>query len=303
MSDPDNQHALPSSSFPTGSIPACAGPLRLIFWGIILCIIKIELDNFDIVNDFVGMSLILWGTVSLSRIPVSVSYRRRMLLLVVLAMTGTVFSFFNAVLLPFRPEWSPDPSLVCFALLVLTRLAAVGGLFLFCRCMKEYCALMNREKALASWKYSARLLFFGVFVPLCILFFPLCLFFDSLNFTPKNPSPISWKSRYDGEEMHFSAYRDGKIIYSETFPKPQKGEPFTYTYPQLDPPDHDGWRFEVGEWHAPIDGALAWGAVLPTTATMLVFCWAILHFLMSLSRTIRSDASAVTGRENAPSTA
>ena len=87
-------------------------PLRLIFWGIIICLVGIRLEHFDIINDFVGMVMISWGVILLSRISISDSYRQWMLFVVIVAIISTIVTFFVEVLCPLvqHPlEWIQTP--------------------------------------------------------------------------------------------------------------------------------------------------------------------------------------------------
>jgi hypothetical protein len=63
-------------------------PLNLIFYGIIIVMVDLILGNFDTINDFVGMLLIFWGVIALSRVPISGSYQRWMKFLTFIADTN-----------------------------------------------------------------------------------------------------------------------------------------------------------------------------------------------------------------------
>jgi hypothetical protein len=55
------------------------------------------------------MLMILWGVVSLSRVPIAASYRQWMNIVIIAVFLETIFSFFYAVL---GLQWMPPPSKV-----------------------------------------------------------------------------------------------------------------------------------------------------------------------------------------------
>ena len=164
-------------------------PLRLFFWGMIICIIDFRLNGFDIFNNFVGMLMILWGVVSLSHIPISERYQRWMMFVVVIAIFDAVCAFYGEILFPLYLIRILFPVELTFAINYFVVLFSVWGTVVFCRCMLEYCDVVNWERTYASWEYSARLFFYGILLPTIILAIPLFILVTSLNFVPKNSLP------------------------------------------------------------------------------------------------------------------
>ncbi|MCL1910313.1 MAG: hypothetical protein FWG05_05200, partial [Kiritimatiellaeota bacterium] len=71
---------------------AISRAIRLMFWGHIVFCFHFNADGFDILNDFIGHSMILWGTVVLSRVTISERYRRLMLFVVAVSFFLTIHS-------------------------------------------------------------------------------------------------------------------------------------------------------------------------------------------------------------------
>jgi hypothetical protein len=274
-------------------------PCRLIFWGIIICAVGISVETFDIFNDFIGMLLILWGVVLLFRVPISRRYQRRMSFLVVIAILSTIMAFYGAIVLPLKPAWLPPPGNIVFALFFFCAFVSLVSMLMFFRCMKEYCAVMNWERPLASWRFSARMTMYGVLIPFAILALPTYLFLASLEFHPKNPPPI--KERYGGvlyehgepTTFVYTAERDGKVIHSAIVPISPDGV-LRYDPPKFDPSPDDGpnIRYGVGfvatdGWFALYNGWYAHSIVWLNILLLLVFVFgALIHFWVSLSRMI-----------------
>ena len=148
----------------------------------------IRFNHFDIINDFVGMVMISWGVISLSRISISNSYRWWMLSVVIIAIISTIVMFFAEVLHPLRLIQTPKPNMALWILTLAWLLTMVAGAVVFLRCMKEYCSVMNWERVIASWQYSIRLMVYGVGIS-CLLLtaFLICLF-PFLEFIPNDAS-------------------------------------------------------------------------------------------------------------------
>jgi len=258
-------------------------PLRLIFWGIIVCILGIQINHFDIINDFAGMVMITWGVIALSRVPISVSYQRWMAFSIVVAVISTIVTFFTEVLYPLKLIQTPTPTMTFWTLAMLWSLTMVAGTVVFLRCMREYCSVMNWERVIASWWYSIRLTSYGVGISVSILTITLLVCFPFLDFYPNNPARINWTAEWhDCGGIQHVASRNGEIIYtSEIIPR---GESFSY--PKLAPSRHDGAHITFGDWFAPLGGVVGW-VVTPLLLLVAFFLiWTTIHILMSISRMI-----------------
>ena len=97
------------------------------------------------------------------------------------------------------------------------------------------------------------------------------------------PQPI-------GDDWQYTALRNGEVIYSETVSRSPDGMSH-FTYPKLDPTPDDGLTINFGDWFAPVDTVdttLGRVLLLLTLPVVLAICWAVIHFLMSISRMIRA---------------
>ena len=150
---------------------------------------------------------------------------------------------------------------------------------------------MSWERAIASWLFSAKMTSRGVLIPFMILAIPLFVFFTSLEFFPKNPPPIKWKSEYFWDEhdkltaVEYTAQRDGAILHTEIVSASPDGS-FSCPTIKLDPSPHDGAHINYGEWFAPIKGVFARTVMVLFVLVFLVFFCSVIHFLISLSLTI-----------------
>ena len=143
-----------------------------------------------------------------------------------------------------------------------------------------YCTVMNWERSLASWRYSTKLLVYGVGISGLLHVVFILAILPSLEFFPKNPPPILWRPKVVDGEIQWTGSRNGEVIYtSEIMPR---NAPFSR--PKLDPSPRDGMHITFGEWFAPLGDISGW--ILLSLVMVLSFfhVWATIHILMSLSR-------------------
>ena len=258
-------------------------PFRLIFWGVLVCVVDWDAGGFDILNDFIGMLMILWGVAALSLVTVSKRYRRGMALVVVMTALSTVLSFyfdFLAPLIPMLPTWSPRPSAGFFAAFFGGCLIFLCVIIVFYRCMMEFCAAQKWENSFDSWGYSTRLLTRGVALPFAVLSIPLFIHFTSLEFVPKN-SKITSVSQTNGDETQVIVSRDGEVVHTYTAPI---GATISWSHSDFEP-SSNGWT--IGNWVAP--HVQIYDAILKFCLIVcaIFFFWAFIHFLITLSPMIR----------------
>ena len=290
--------------------------LRFIFWGILVCAVDLKLGEFDIINDFVGMLMILRGVVTLSRVPLSDRYRRWMFFTVAVAVLMTIYTFLSSILHPLHIIQTPKPNMIICAVFLFVILVAVLGVIAFCRCMIEHCSAMRWERAIASWKFSTRLVTYGVMLPCIMLAIALAVAFPSLEFFPKFPRVGSRGQGYAliGDDCKFTARKNGEVFYTETVSRSPDGM-FHFKHPNVSPSSigsttiteemlhfkHPGLSSSSSkhtinffDWIAPVKWteskvALSWLVLIG-----LGCFWAIIHVLMSLSRTVRETDRAIT---------
>ena len=216
-------------------------PCRLIFWGIIICTLDLKLNGFDIINNFVGMLMILYGVAALYSVPISRRYRQWMAFPLVLVIFITLASFYGDVVLPFCPTLQPPPNEIIFAMFFLAAFISPVSIIVFCRCMRDYCTVMTWERARASWGYSERLITYGILIPFAVLAIPIFFFLNTLKF--------SYIGSLQPSVSGVQSYVD------------------------------------FGYYRASIDETLGYTNLILFVVIFLV-AWALIHFLMSLSRMI-----------------
>jgi len=145
-------------------------PLRLIFWGGLLCLFDItfsELRNgqgyrFDVLNDTLGAILIAVGVFALARIAVDSPYKSWLALVQAMSIVLVVDTFFAHFVFPL-----PDAVVLLQNVVGAAYLAAILA---FCWCMRRLCQAAGLARAAASWKVTI-ILFAVIFVA------PLGLFY------------------------------------------------------------------------------------------------------------------------------
>ena len=131
-------------------------PLRLIFWGGILCVFDITFSEtvshngrivsgfrFDILNDFAGMLLITVGALKLSRFNIDISYRRSMQFV----MACCILNCVTALLWHFVFQPLDFYSIG----LNLLGLATLGSTVLFCTAMYRLSNEFSLNRSAKSW--------------------------------------------------------------------------------------------------------------------------------------------------------
>ena len=95
----------------------------------------------DILNDTIGLALLLWGSVLLSRLEVSPHYTSRMSIVLIL----TVFLLVWSVVVQAGPELGTS------VVTILISGLAVGGTILFCMSMRHLCETHGFARSLRGW--------------------------------------------------------------------------------------------------------------------------------------------------------
>jgi hypothetical protein len=127
-------------------------PLRLIFWGGIICVLDFKINGFDILNDVVGTIMIAWGVFRLGGMSVHEHYSRTMMFVKVVAAV----CIFEAVSGHFRYQVNDFVSLLTH----LFGMAKVLATVVFCIAMRWLCQAGGLTRSRESWKMTAIL--FGV---------------------------------------------------------------------------------------------------------------------------------------------
>lgn len=134
-------------------LPAIS-PLRVIFWGGLLCVFDLSFSQttnghgfrFDVLNDALGMGMIVWGVSSLKWISIGSRYEHLLWWVHVVA----VLAFVEALLEHFIMPVPPPVQLVAY-LFGLAKLAAVIA---FCVAMQWFCEAAWFPEVAQSWNVS-----------------------------------------------------------------------------------------------------------------------------------------------------
>jgi hypothetical protein len=133
-------------------------PLRLIFWGAIICVLDFKFNGFDIINDVIGTIMIAWGVFRLADIPINDRYASAMRYVKILAILS--------ILMALQDHFSyPVPKLLSIVFNVFG-LAKVVAVVVFCMAMNWFCDASSLEKSKRSWKTTTVLFAVIYLIPL-----------------------------------------------------------------------------------------------------------------------------------------
>ena len=144
-----------------GEIERAIGPLRLVFWGGILCVFDFKFNGFDIFNDVLGAILIAWGVFKLSGFRIDERYRSAMLfikIISVLYIAQTIKAYIHF-------EITKPVSFLIHVFGIAKMLATV----LFCVAMRWLCKAAGLTKSDESWKITMILFAVIYLVPFGLL--------------------------------------------------------------------------------------------------------------------------------------
>ena len=146
-------------------------PLRMIFWGGILCVLDFSISSshsvnghvrtgfrFDLLNDFVGMILITIAVVKLAKFRVDSSYRKQMLFVFICCLLGCVKSFFGHFIFP--------TSSVLTFLSSSTGIASLLAAILFATAMSNLASHHGMFNSESNWLFTRLLMFIFWCVPI-----------------------------------------------------------------------------------------------------------------------------------------
>lgn len=145
-------------------------PLRLIFWGGILCVLDLCFSvrvhgrgmEIDILNDVLGAALIVVGVFRLRTIPVNHAYLKVM----VFVQVGAYLHLLDAI---YDVAIGPVPPMIALAE-YLAGIVILLGIVAFCVAMRWFCNEARLPEAARSW-WVTMILFVSIyFVPLSIVF-------------------------------------------------------------------------------------------------------------------------------------
>ena len=137
-------------------------PLRLVFWGGLICVLDFKINNFDLLNDVVGIILIAVGVFRLSAITVSERYTSWMGYVKIVAAVSVAETLYLQL-----PISTPGP---ISALLQLLGIAQLACIIVFCMAMRLFSEVCKLEQAKSSWRTSTILFACIYAVPLGLLY-------------------------------------------------------------------------------------------------------------------------------------
>jgi len=152
-------------------LSAIITPLRLIFWGGVLCVIDITFTTkvngsgfkFDLLDDFIGMLLITVGVFRLSRFTASRSYDKGMAFVKVVAVLSTFKALIDHWV--FRTPQAWDLFWTVFSM------AELAAIVLFCSLMHLLCRAHELDGPARSWKTTTLLFVLIYAIPLGLFYF------------------------------------------------------------------------------------------------------------------------------------
>jgi len=157
-------------SLSIGDIRRTLSPLRLIFWGGLICVLDITFSEtvngsgwkFDILNDFVGMLMITWGVLQLAEIAVHDRYRTAMSFVKVVAVLSCVDAFHAHFIYD-------TPPLIAFLLSILG-IAAMIATVLFSVAMRWLSVEADLRYSAQSWRTTTFLFVLIYLIPLGLFY-------------------------------------------------------------------------------------------------------------------------------------
>ncbi|MGL6196478.1 MAG: hypothetical protein ACRC2T_16815 [Thermoguttaceae bacterium] len=263
--------------------------LRLVFWGFIICIVDVKVNGFDLLNDFFGVIMILCGVIKISKIPVSDNYTKQMFFPVCISWIAIFQVFYDEIVLPLNPSFSIPPNPVVLVVTAVYFLCYIWSLVVLCRCMTEYCELLQWRRAVISWCFSRSLLKNIVFIPALVLSIPCVVILSSLVLELKNNPSFSGviESRVENNTLiTTTVHQDGTTTVTHTVGGTNFNQP-----PMIHSVNNSKADMNVtfGQYKANIDfsGPLMSSLYLLFFIVMIwaiLCCWAMIHFLISIHR-------------------
>jgi|JYMV01.1.fsa_nt_gi hypothetical protein len=143
---------------PVHEIRRTISPLRFIFWGGIICVLEISINQFDLLNDVIGTIMVTWGVFRISGIKVHDRYSTAMLFNKIVAVLACLVSIQDQI-----PYQRPLLLVVILSLIVVAWMIAT---VVFCVAMRWLCAEANLARSARSWKTTILLFVFIYLIPL-----------------------------------------------------------------------------------------------------------------------------------------
>lgn len=150
------------------SIHQAIVPLRLIFWGGLLCVLDFSVSNsttingqitsgfkFDFLNDFLGMLLVTLGIYRLMKFDLDSGYRLNMMIVFAISLVNCLIAFADHFVF--------DTPMPLALLLALFSLATLVATLLFTTAMIQLADAYGMWESSVSWRFT-RLLVIAIWV-------------------------------------------------------------------------------------------------------------------------------------------
>lgn len=152
------------------SVKRAVTPLRLIFWGGLLCIFDFTFSQttngqgfkFDILNDAVGTILIAVGVFRLAEIPVHSRYATVMKFLRVVSVLAVLEAILDHFIISLPPAF--------YFALNLFGLVTLAAIVAFCVAMRWFCEAAHLGEAARSWNVTTALFVIIYLIPLGLFY-------------------------------------------------------------------------------------------------------------------------------------
>jgi len=153
--------------------------LRFVFWGGLVCVLDIKINNFDLLNDVVGMLLITLGVFGLGKQEGGESYRKAMAFVKPVAVVSTLVTLLE--------QGGVSLGVAGHVISMLT----LAGIYVFCRAMITLANHHGLLKSAASWRMTSVLFLVIYIVPLgtlSVMILAAHITGDSFNVNVGNPA-------------------------------------------------------------------------------------------------------------------
>jgi hypothetical protein len=136
-------------------------PLRLVFWGGLICVLDFRINGFDILNDVIGCILIAIGVFRLAKLEAGTGYRNTMTFVRIVSVLAIGKSILVQV--GHGPEWWE-------AVVAFLGLVGLIATICFTVAMRTLCRVASFEKCVQSWNATTILFVLIYLIPLGIMY-------------------------------------------------------------------------------------------------------------------------------------
>ena len=151
--------AMPS---PGPDIRRTIGPLRLIFWGGLICVFDFKINDFDLLHDLIGSLMIACGVFTLSGINVHEPYAKAMRFVQVVVVLSCLTTLMD--------QFGYPRSNFISTLLWLFGTVEMIAIVVFCVAIRWLCIRAELVESTRSWRTTTLLFTFIYLIPLGLFY-------------------------------------------------------------------------------------------------------------------------------------